>query len=243
MIPTVIHQIWFQGQDHLTDRYLHFQNTWQRHHPGWTYRLWDADSIAALLKKEYPRFLAMYDSYPLMIQKVDVAKYFIMPRCGGFYIDMDMECQKPLTPLLDNDLVFAELYLTRLDILVMSFNKVKRRPFINNGCMASAPQHAFWTHVRENLDRHRPEKWYHKKEYYVSSSTGPQFFTQMVQSYRFDQNDKVLIAPPTYFEPESAADAVESVFPDAYAIHHQDDSWLTPFSRRLKTIRYKYLRI
>lgn len=239
MIPKTIHQIWFQGQENIHEsRHLRFQDLWKKHHSGWSYQLWDEPAIAGLMEGDYPEFYDLYSSYPLMIQKIDVAKYFILQRHGGFYLDMDIECRRSLEPLLHHDLVFAQIHMTPFDMFLFTFNKVKEYPFINNAVIGSIPNHPFWKHVNSHLAQYYRRRCYHTKEYYVSASTGPQFFTKMFQSYRFRGDDGVWVAPPECFEPFSlGAEHVEK-FRHSFGIHRQDNTWLTWFYRGLKQLRY-----
>ena len=43
--------------------------------------------IKRLLKDNYPKYLKTYNAFPLMIQKIDFAKYVILYHYGGIYID------------------------------------------------------------------------------------------------------------------------------------------------------------
>lgn len=239
MIPKIIHQIWFQGQREITNPYHRYcQSLWKQQHPGWTYWLWDAKAIEQLVASQYPEFRSLYEAYPLMIERIDVAKYFILEQYGGFYMDIDIECKKSLASLRKHELMVAQIHMTPIDIFLFTFNQVKRGPFINNAAIASIPGHPFWRHLIGQLNAYRRKKWYYTREYYVSASTGPQFFTRMVQTYSFGDGNKVLVAPPEYFEPNSLTtkESARAVAP--FGIHRHDNTWLTWVYRSLKQLRY-----
>jgi len=128
--------------------------------------------------------------------------------------------------------------MTPMDIFLFTFNKVKNRPFINNAAMASTPCHPFWRHVTSHLQKYSRKRWYYTREYYVSASTGPQFFARMVQNYSFAHQNTVLIAPPQYFEPNSLRRNEGARVFFSYGIHRQDNTWLTRFYKSLKQLRY-----
>lgn len=91
-IPHIIHQIWYQGENNIPPQYVQFQRTWKEHHSDWKYMLWSEKSITELIEKEYSWFMDTFNSYSLMIQKIDAAKYFILHSFGGVYVDLDIEC-------------------------------------------------------------------------------------------------------------------------------------------------------
>jgi mannosyltransferase OCH1-like enzyme len=129
-IPRVIHQIWYQGAHHVPARYRRFADHWRRLHPGWEYRLWDHAACRALLAARYPDYLALWDGYPLDIQRIDAIRYFILHAHGGIYLDMDIECLKPIDPLIDGHALL-----------------LSRTVLFNNAVMASRAGHALWDAV------------------------------------------------------------------------------------------------
>ncbi len=71
-----------------------FISKWQRLHPTWEHRLWDHEACRRLLIERYPDYLALWDSYPLDIQRIDSIRYFILHAHGGIYLDMDIVRQR-----------------------------------------------------------------------------------------------------------------------------------------------------
>ncbi|GAI63343.1 unnamed protein product, partial [marine sediment metagenome] len=85
-IPKIIHQIWLGSP--FPEKYAYFQSTWQLHHPDWEYKLWTEKEIEefGLTNK------AAYDESTNYGQKSDIARYEILYRIGGLYVDTDFEC-------------------------------------------------------------------------------------------------------------------------------------------------------
>lgn len=87
IIPKVIHQIWL-GEDEMPRNYQYFSETWRQYHPDWKIKIWNKEDI---LKENFPSidlfFLAR--SYA---EQADIARYEIIHRYGGLYVDTDIEC-------------------------------------------------------------------------------------------------------------------------------------------------------
>ena len=101
MIPKIIHQIWFQGENNIPEEYPNYSKSWKKLNPEYKYIFWSGDKMRKLIKEKYPWFLKRYDEYPNMIQRIDSAKYFILHQFGGLLPDLDCECIKPITPLIE----------------------------------------------------------------------------------------------------------------------------------------------
>jgi hypothetical protein len=143
MIPKVVHQTWKTRA--IPPRWARLTRSWKRHHPDWEHRLWtDADN-RRLVASEYPAFLPVYDSYPLAIQRADVARYCLLHRFGGIYVDMDVECLRPFDALLSPHAAV----LAREPPL--SGQTEHGRPLISNAFMAARPGHAFFEAVLRHL--------------------------------------------------------------------------------------------
>ncbi len=92
-IEKIIHQIWLS--DTVPAQYLTWQRTIQEKHPGWQYILWDARKIDEFgLTNKYLYARAERNAF-----KADIARYEILYRLGGIYLDMDVECLQSFEPL------------------------------------------------------------------------------------------------------------------------------------------------
>lgn len=94
-IPKIIHQIWFGD---VKKRPSEMMKTWQEKNPTWEYKIWTENNIFELKNKKQYELATEYSG------KADIARYEILYNHGGFYIDADSVCLKPLEDwLLDND--------------------------------------------------------------------------------------------------------------------------------------------
>jgi inositol phosphorylceramide mannosyltransferase catalytic subunit len=92
-IPKVVHRVWL-GDAPLPDAARAYEETWREHHPGWDFRLWRDEDAPRLVP---PRALAACRS---RAEAANLLRYEVLRRFGGLYVDTDVECRRPLDPLL-----------------------------------------------------------------------------------------------------------------------------------------------
>ncbi|HEX9887719.1 MAG TPA: glycosyltransferase [Longimicrobiales bacterium] len=232
----MIHQTWRDVR--VPDYLAPLQRSWRRHHPGWEYRLWtDADN-RRLISEHYPRFLETYDGYPLAIQRADAARYFILDRHGGLYVDLDFESLRPVEEALG---AHGCVLGTEPD----RHAAMHRRPkVVANALMASVRGHPLWSEVHRALVERRHAR-NERGEACVLNSTGPLMLTDVVADRPVGD---VFIHPPNVFYPlldatnlgffggwnaEGAArrdaylaEAAAGRWPaDSVAVHHWSGTW------------------
>jgi mannosyltransferase OCH1-like enzyme len=94
VIPRLFHQIWL-GPEPFPPEYAAFQETWRRLHPEWELRFWREGSLPAGLRPE------VYELLRQPAERADILRLELLNREGGIYIDADLECLRPIDPLLD----------------------------------------------------------------------------------------------------------------------------------------------
>lgn len=87
IIPKVIHQIWV-GNNSIPANYLYYLETWKKFHPDWEFKLWREKDILAEKFETEDLFLKSRG----MAEQADIARYEILRRYGGLYIDTDIQC-------------------------------------------------------------------------------------------------------------------------------------------------------
>lgn len=98
-IPLTMHVIWF-GKP-LPTKYARWHHEWKKKHPEWRVICWTEE----LLHKEFPNGLynqAMFEqahSVRNYAKMSDVARYEILYKFGGLYLDFDIKNFKEVTPL------------------------------------------------------------------------------------------------------------------------------------------------
>ncbi|HEY0190753.1 MAG TPA: glycosyltransferase [Kofleriaceae bacterium] len=231
-IPRILHQIWYQGEAALPERYRPFLDGWRRNHPGWEHRLWDEAACRALLAERYPAFLPTWEAYPLFIQRIDSIRYFLLDSFGGVYLDMDMECLKPIDPLIDG----CELLLSR----TVQYNIA---------ALGGVPGHRLWQRARaglaETASRARPgglARWFGGDAKVAAETCGPLFFARMVKDTAADTDPRTRVCPGETFEPHAPTlvDGRLSFgngdLSRSYAVHHEALGWMPWGHRQLSRI-------
>lgn len=194
MIPKVFHWIWL-GPDPLPAQHRDYLRSWERHHPGWERRLWTEDDLPALHNAE------TYRSARTWAQKADVARYELLLRHGGVYLDTDMECLRPIEPAIAG---------------VKAFVGLERSDLMGNAILGCVPGHPWMAAVVEALPDAVRSNWL------TLDQTGPSFLTRVTAGRR-----DVTVFPPAVFYPTPSvgADPAAAVPAEAIAVHHWRRSW------------------
>jgi mannosyltransferase OCH1-like enzyme len=225
MIPKVIHQTW--KDELIPDHFQQLVSTWKYHNPNWEYILWTDKSNRDFISTHHPEFLATYDSYPTIIQRVDAVRYFILQKFGGVFVDIDFECFTNIEPLLKNKkCVFG------LEPKPHAY-RFQKKYIICNAFMACHPQNFFLQYICNELTKDRVAK--HSKVIDVLESTGPLFLTNSYQQFPDKQDITLLkseyLYPFTIEEVQNALQGVVSAamqrkLNNAYAVHYFWGNWL-----------------
>lgn len=233
MINKIIHQIWFQGEKNIPKSYPDYTKSWKNENTkyGYKYMFWDESKIINLLVSFYPQLFNKFNSLPKMIQKVDMAKLIILYHYGGIYIDIDLECFKPLENLLkeycaDKNVMLIEFNVNFFEKFI-AFKKIYGT-VVQNNFMGCKKQHPFIKHCINMLLNEDLEKGYFESSiYYVFRTTGPGLVTKSYTSYV--NKDDIVIVPYQKMDPlswcnyelnECSKKSCKNQFPKAYAIHH-----------------------
>ena len=208
MIPRTIHRIWVGGW--LPKELEGYGQTWKELHPEWTFPLWTEESLTWLQNSELFANAAKIAPNNIGQFRADVARYEILYRFGGVYIDCDFECRKPIDELIENVEAFAAW--EQQDV------------WVNNAILGAGPGHPFFARLIEDLP-HSVRQHQGKRPNVMS---GPQYLTKLYKQdpmglHVFDQK---LFYPYSWDQ----LDRVSEDFPDAYGIHH----WQNQRARRAR---------
>lgn len=100
MIPKIIHQTGPSDTAKWHPLWSKCQASWQSNFKDFEYKFWSDEDIDDLVKKEYPDYWEMYNSFPVHIMKIDFVRFCIMDKFGGIYADLDYFCYKNFESLL-----------------------------------------------------------------------------------------------------------------------------------------------
>ena len=74
--------------------------SWTLLHPNWTYVFWDDADNRKLVHTAFPAFAALYDGLPGGVARADFARYALLHKYGGVYVDADFEAKAPFDDLV-----------------------------------------------------------------------------------------------------------------------------------------------
>jgi hypothetical protein len=193
-IPFVLHRIWL-GPDPMPEAAVRFGESWVHHHPDWEHRLWGDDDLTQL---GIPGEILAAASDP--VELADVARFHVLARYGGVYVDTDFECLRPIDPLLKG---------------VDAFAAFQRPGEAATGLLGAMPDHPAFRRAAELVVQtfgRAP----------LPASSGPPFFTHLLWDF-----PEVTLFPPELFYPYlwTEPERRNEDFPDAYAVHHWAMSW------------------
>jgi FkbM family methyltransferase len=198
-IPPTFHAIWV-GSSELPSAFEATKASWTSRHPGWTFRLWRDADLRWLLNQ------GLFDRAPSPAQKADIARYEILRRYGGVYVDVDMECLRPLTPLLAETNFLAGRQDQR---------------FVAIGILGSSPDHPL---LEEAISR-LPVSSLLRHD--ILKQSGPAFLTRLIEQGDWAARPGVRICEPEVFYPSPWLDrsAPRVDLSRAYAHHAWSHSW------------------
>ena len=218
-IPKIVHHIWLGSP--LPDRCKGFIATWKKHHPDWVFMLWDEASVAQLNLINQKS----YESATNYGEKSDIARYEILDRFGGLYIDTDFEC-----------LHSFDLLHHCCDFYTGAYANLGSEPcYVFNGLLASRPGHPVLKRCIQGIQEQANKA---SAVYYddIINRTGPYYLTRCLKEAIAYGDDigRCVPFPSTYFYPWPAVvrfnrnrDFIEQfIRPESLAIHHWASSWL-----------------
>lgn len=211
-IPKIIHQIWIGSP--LPAQYTSFQKTWMDNHPDWHYKLWndkDIEQFGLINKKAY-------DATNNYGAKSDIARYEILYRLGGLYVDTDFECLRSFD-------IFHEC----CDFYTGSAHFVTGTTFM--AIIGCAPGHPILRSCIDSLDTEKITNARSAMD--ILQSTGPGYFSRAVNAHLAMSNDAAVVFPSGYFYPwphynrdQNSSEQIQQwIRPETFAVHHWHSSW------------------
>jgi len=179
---SIIHVMWTTSE--IPSRWNKSAKSWITRNTEFVYCHWNDSELEAFVADEYPWLLSTYVSYPYVIQRCDVARYLLLYRYGGTYVDLDIISITPLSVIFTSAPVNAGVIVAPTEPFGFSndFIAVRRsRDPVIRGVIAG-------------LRRAAASPWYPPLPYTeVMFRTGPVYFSRLVNCHRGD--DRVFVIP------------------------------------------------
>lgn len=213
MIPRVIHQTWMQEWDNLPDKYLPNVNSIISNNPGWTIIRWDDKGIRELIAKEACEYTDKYNSFTLLHQKIDFARYLILYIYGGVSADVDVMAKKGFDTLPE---------IQTKDFIV---SKNSSNVFINNATILVSKENPLLKELLDNITSDC--SGYNSDFTCIYNTTGPGMFTNFVNTHL----DRITVVDNSYFEPCSGYDPkcqVGGIKENTILDHQHEGTWIPP---------------
>jgi len=208
-IPKIIHQIWIGSP--VPKKYEKWRASWKQFNNDFEYILWDEASIIQLgLKNMYA-----FQQTKNLGAKSDIARYEILNKFGGVYVDTDFECLAPLNKNFLKTSFFAGLVFSET-------------PIFNNAIIGSAPG----SKLIELMVGETCEVVSTNDPMLIMRKTGPLKITETFFKNIDIVGDESLILPSDFFYPwpnfllHDSENRYKYVNADSYAIHHWEVSWI-----------------
>lgn len=204
MIPRILHHIWI-GPDPLPDDHRPWIKSWKRQHPKWEHRLWTEDNLP-----EDPIRPEILERLRAPVERADILRLEILYRYGGVYLDGDLECLRPIDPVLEGE-EFVGVCHKPGRITNTAIASVPRHPLLGRALEQVNPMDMYWTSASERLKQ----------------VAGPLLLEQLVPDYP----DIKLLEPPMFFPstPEEREHAI--------AVHHMARVWHNATTLRAAMLR------
>ena len=246
-IPRIIHQIWFQGEPEIPKHLREYRETWIKIHPDYKMMLWDQVTIEKLLKEyNLPWLSELYYSYNIMVQKIDIAKYFILYKYGGIYVDMDMKCIKSLNNILNTD---DNIILSHCNSPVpfrLFYGLIGHdisKSVVNNGVIIITPRNDLMMLVLKQAYKDKDSRVKDfNKALYIFKTTGPVCLENAIIEYKKTHKDNIKILDFTYFEGHEIGAKDYSIPENAIAIHIYEGSWVPESTALIIKLYFYFVR-
>ena len=211
-IPKLVHQIWLGAPPPTEVRLL--MDRWRDNPYGFEYRLWRDEDIS----REGLELNALYMKANNPATRSDIARYEILKRYGGVYVDTDVELVKNMEEILCGSSFIAGCHPCPDNGDVE----------VGNAVVASSENGSIVTEIVKELSLLKEVD--ETDAMTIIKASGPLMLTRIL--LRSENDSSVGILPSDYFYPlpgflkGTHEDASSFVVSSTYTIHHWNCSWM-----------------
>jgi FkbM family methyltransferase len=204
---TKFHRIWF-GSDPIPGDYEDYWRAWQRQHPDCEFITWtDRDTDILTLSKP------ALDRFSSHVARADLARYEILFRFGGIYVDCDIMPYRHFSP-------------SDLSSQLTVCNETESTDYCSIGFIGAPEGHPLFRElidhiVESEVDEARP-----------NVTTGPWLFGERLKTHPHRRLPTSAFYPYLYDEPFSSIRKKD--LDDTLGIHVWGGAWLAPDQKKSK---------
>lgn len=225
MIPKIIHYCWF-GRGKKPESVEKCIASWKKFCPDFALREWNEDNCDV---HAMPFMAEAYAAKKFAFVS-DVARLITLEKCGGVYLDTDVELVQDLSALMANE----------------GFIGFENDRFVNSGqCFAANAHHPV---VRAMLEEYRMMH-YPASEDSDSAIACPHLNTAVLERFGLVRNGReqlvcgIHVYPVDRFNPLDSTTGRLRMTENTYSIHHYSMSWLPRHVRLRARLGRVYRRL
>lgn len=187
--PKIIHQTW---KTRTIPPLLRFYSIHcQRINDDYVWVMWTDNDIYDFISAEHPWFMPVFEAYTTPLQRADSARYFILYKYGGWYLDLDTECKTSFNSLIAEANEDTKIFFCTEPDEHSAWHYGGRR-ILSNAIMGSVKEHNFWRTFIVYLpyfQRDRDDR--------AVYSTGPVALTDFFQDFKeiHKSSDSIVALP------------------------------------------------
>ena len=217
-IEKIIHQTW--KTEEIPEKFAAWVDSVRRENPDFEYRLWTDEDNETLIAEQYPWFLETYHAYEHPVERADAARYFIVYTHGGVYLDLDMECLRPLDALIQGEAVH----------LSIEAGPLIEQQVISNALLAAPKGHPFFHKLIHFLPQARKRDVTFQD---IFNNTGPNLMARLWSTHRhryafrilgIDQVCPVKVLPQNRALPVQDLESIRRL-KALTLLHHNTETW------------------
>lgn len=233
-IPKIIHQIWLGPKEPPQWCIDSWRVNYINSNPDWVYKLWTEKEINdfKLINK------SIYDEEPTYRGKSDIARYEILFREGGIFLDTDSLWinNKSLNELFDEiKQKQKQNNSDNKDILFGANEPTVNNHLIANGVIGcNKNNNIIYSLINHLKNTYSTNKQKYSKDHQIWLVTGPIPFNQILKPYKESNSSSLCILPSYYFFPEKfvngnikmTKEEIEKKFPKSFMYQY----WLSHYN-------------
>lgn len=210
-IPKVIHYFWF-GKNPESDLIKKCISSWRKYNPDYEIKRWDESNFNIDISVDYVKEAYLAKKWAFVS---DYARFYVLNKYGGIYLDTDVEVLKSLDPIIDKG-PFLALEHDNYDSIAPGLG------------MASLPNNVL---LEKMLKDYKNRHFKKDNGFYDETPVGVRMTEEFLlkdglkKVSGIQKIDGFWIYPKEYFCPLDFQTGETNITENTYAIHHYASSW------------------